>query len=1323
MAEAAGVQEINQLREAGFSDEEITDWRSNTTKELYDAGFADKEIKGYFGEVDPDMSGFKSVVQANVDRKRAAKAKDVTPGTEVTTGEASQVQEPTPQPIEVQAEEADSFIEALEAGFDMSVTGLLAQGKPDMMLGENPGMFLRIASQVGTLAGDIPAMVAGSLGGSVAGATAGAVAFGAAGSVVPVAGTTVGLGVGAIAGGAVGAGAGAFALPTAIRETLMQHYEKGDIKSFSDFWERASAVFIETAKAGVIGGATVGAGAVVGSVAKGLGPVSKTSAEVMTEVGTMVAVGSALEGKVPEPHEFIDAAILVGGLRGAGLVAKKIRARYSKDGKMPHEIVEEVKTNPKLKQELLSDNNSGFSIGEFPIKVEPPKIFETVKALPKKKLIEVQKEAKGEAPAGAASAPASPVETILSKVGERKGPDGLKAPTFSEFYTNFVDKLDPINRATEILNKNKDNLPASENPYILSRTAVDAPAKAKHFFEKGVIDFNTLETKTPSLRSTLEKVESPDVLEAYMISKRVLEKDAQGFKTGFDVEAARKVVGENAAKYEAASKEITSFSNAVLDYAQQSGIISAKAAADMKKSNVNYVPFKRIIEDTGKVGSKKAGKSSSLRAFKGSEKDIQSPILSIVENTIDILKVAEINRANSKLIALAEKTPGQELFVKVKTPMKGIEVKAEEVIRALEEQGVIVTEKSIRKNLKEKGLNLSEEQIKKAVENEASVLSPEAVEAFTIFRGNRKNLTETQFEIFRNGKREVYETTPELAKAIKSFGGDSASSNIVFKVMNKITTFKKFGITFTPDFILRNFIRDNMTASTFTKSKGINPAEVVTAMGDLWSKNDTYYSWLKSGGANGAFLELNNSYIAKDIYRLQNQTNFMGSVRNVIMKPVDMMRVAAEISEQSLRLAEFKKRTKGSTDPAKLIEGGYASREITIDFQRVGAKISAWNSITAFMNVSIQGLDRTARAFKENPAELTAKSVAYITTPSILLWWAQKDDPRYQEIPRWQKDMFWIITTDNWQDAQDGEAEGLPDYMIRNEGGKVQVNKGNIYRVPKPQELGLLFGSFPERVMEKYFGENPDSFKEFSQSLGGLITPSFVPDAVAPAIEQYFNKSFFTGNDIVPHHLQGILPEYQFVEYTSDTAKTLGKLVATVDKQSDFASPLVLDNYIRSWGGSLGQYAVQTADKLLQKTGVAPDLVKPTSTLSDIPFVKAFAVRFPTSGSKSVQDFYDNYEASKQVTDTIRYLAKQGDLDNVEKEMTLNENQDKLFKLDGIQEALSNQSKFIKLVNKNPDMTPDEKRQMIDGTYLLMIETAKQGNELVQEIRKAVKAK
>ena len=1255
---APGIEEMNSLQEAGFTPSEIDDWRNQTTQDLTDAGFSNDEIQNYFGEKTPDMAKTEEYFKTNLATKRAAQSGQASGNAPAPTGKEGELI----QPEKPNMKEADSFLEAIEAGFDMSVTGLIRE-RPDVVLPENAPMFYRIASQVATLAGDVPAMITGAVAGGAAGAAVGT-------ATLPVVGT--------VGFGAVGAGAGAFALPEGMRTALMEHYEKGDVKSFSDFWERASAVAINTLKGGVIGGATAGVGGVVGKVAvkAGASAAVKTTAQLTSEVLTMTTVGSALEGKVPEPHEILDAAVLVGGLRGATKAASKIRGLYAKKGVPPTEIAERVQSDPKLKQQLLSENVEVPVNPEFGPKVEvkPPESIPTVKPLKENPNLSPEVNKILEKVQGKSEQPGKVEKTV----------EAIKDVSVDKAYTAFVDKLDPINQVTKVLTNAKE-LPAESNPYILARTAVDAPAKAKHMFEKGTIDFNTKEVNGKSLKSTLENVESVETLEAYMISKRVLEKNAQGKQTGFDVETARKVVEQNQAKYEAAAKEVTDFSNRVLDYVQQSGVVSAEAAARMKAANKDYVPFKRIIEESDKPGSKKGGgKAGSLKEFKGSERDIQSPIMSIVENTVELVKMAEQNRPKQALVKLIEQAPEQEIFVEVKKAVQEVKVSKEEVAKQLG-------------------------------------ISVEAAETVSTFRAMNKDLAPNQFAVFIEGKRKVFETTPEIAEALNKLGGDATSTNLFFKIANGITTVKKFGITFTPDFIIRNLFRDTLTASTFSKSKGMSPLDIVSAMGDIWKKNNTYYEWLKSGGANGAFINMGERYVKTDIYKLQRETNFMNSVRNLVEKPVDAMRVAAELSEQALRVAEFKKVRKAG---GSLTEGGFASREITIDFQRVGAKMSALNSITAFMNVSIQGLDRSARAFKENPTAVATKSMAYITVPSVLLWWANHDDPRYQEIPRWEKDLFWIIPTDNWQEANADEAAGLPEYMVKEKGGKIYVNKGTIYRFPKPQELGILFGSLPERTLDAFFSENPGAFKNFEETMLNLVTPSVVPDAVAPAIEQYFNKSFFTGRDIVPHHVKDAIPEYEFVEYTSETAKTLGKMISTVDKYTfdsrpGIASPMVIENYINSWGGSLGRYAVQLSDEALKKAGIGENRIKPTKTLSDIPFIKSFVVRYPQAGSQSVQDFYDKSTRAREVVATYEMLNDTQRFDEAERFLNQNYTEFMIGKMAvGLAQGLNNQGKMIQNILYMDDYTADEKRQQIDGLYLDMINHAQAGLQMMRDFEK-----
>jgi hypothetical protein len=110
-------------------------------------------------------------------------------------------------------------------------------------------------------------------------------------------------------------------------------------------------------------------------------------------------------------------------------------------------------------------------------------------------------------------------------------------------------------------------------------------------------------------------------------------------------------------------------------------------------------------------------------------------------------------------------------------------------------------------------------------------------------------------------------------------------------------------------------------------------------------------------------------------------------------------------------------------------------------------------------------------------------------------------------------------------------------------------------------------------------------------------------------------------------------------------------------------------------------YALQIADAALRKTGVLPDPIRPASTLSDIPFVKGFVVRYPASSAQSIQDFYDRYSKASKVRSSIKYLAQQGDVEAAIRESRLDSTL--LVRMEGIHEGLSNAHRVLMLIDKN----------------------------------------
>jgi hypothetical protein len=1250
---APGIQELQQLEAGGFSPDEISAWQAETEETLRGGGFSNKEIDEYFGVKNPDMASTETYLKENLSKFKTEQAEKTNP------------------------QDANDLITAIEAGLEMSVSGLVLTGKPDTLLPENAPMYMRIASQIGTLAGDAPAMVAGFMAGGPAGAAAG----GAVGSAVPVVGTVAG----AAAGAVLGAGAGAMALPEGLRTALMEHYEKGDIESFSDFWERTAAITISAAKGGVIGAATAGVGGAVGKVlAKSAAPaLAKTSTQLASEVVTMTTVGSALEGRVPEPQEFLDAAILIGGLHGVAHVAPKLRNMYARFGKRPTEIVDAAKADPKLAQELRALNQDIPMSGELGITAEV--VAESNKRVEAKKpKVEAKPEVKIED-----ENVNKILDKIVDKLEEPKTPlKELAKETFDKTYTDFVDKLNPLKNAEKLLAEGKDISPEA-SPYLHARTVVDANAKARVFLEKGTFadpevaqSGGKLKFTGESFDAIIKEAPNKNILNAYAATKRaVTDLKKAGKESGLDMEAAQKVVDTYKAEYDPLAKRLNDYSNRVLDYVEKSGLKSKEDVAKLKEAEA-YVPYKRIFEIDDAVGAKKGGgKAGSLKEFKGSLRDIQNPLKTIVENTAELIKVSEINKAKVKFIELVETTKDQDLVKRVKSPMQKIEVSAQEVARQLD---IDITEA-------------------KAIET---------------YRAARRPLQDNQFSLFREGKMEVYETTPELATAINSLNGNPGAQSLTFKIMRGITTAKKLGITFTPEFVARNFIRDYVTGGVQGPGKKfITPLEVISAMGDIVKKSDDYYKFNMSGGANGAFLDLHKLYVEKNVFDLNKETGFFNSARNVLKKPIEFMAVAQELSEQSMRIAQYKKsRTAGKS----VTESAIAARDITLDFSRTGAKMSALNAITSFMNVGVQGSDRIVKAFKEAPGETSAKAVALISVPSVLLWAAVKDDERYKRISQWQKDLFWIIPTDKWVETQD--AGGVPEYLVKQEDGKTYVNKGTIYRIPKPGVLGLVFGSSVERTLDAFFKDKEEAFSHFSETLFRTAGVNYVPDAIVPVVEQSVNKSFFTGNDIIPAYLEGTLPEDQHVEYTSETAKMIGKVIANLDHslldtRTGLSSPMIIDNYIQSWGGSLGKYAVQVSDEALKIAGIADGPVDPAKTLSDIPFIKAFVVRYPQA-NQVMQDFYDTAERVEQVSNSVERRMKTGDVAGAEKLMNERYTEFIMGKIaTGVKRGLAAQSNLIRNIHLS-DMTPDEKRDQIDRTYMLMMQMAEETLNQLRQFEK-----
>lgn len=315
------------------------------------------------------------------------------------------------------------------------------------------------------------------------------------------------------------------------------------------------------------------------------------------------------------------------------------------------------------------------------------------------------------------------------------------------------------------------------------------------------------------------------------------------------------------------------------------------------------------------------------------------------------------------------------------------------------------------------------------------------------------------------------------------------------------------------------------------------------------------------------------------------------------------------------RLAEFHNVRKGYTgignrlfskkrNPGSIQEAALESRDVTLDFSRIGSHTKSLNKTIAFFNAAIQGTDKMFREWKANPLDMTVKTAMWITLPSVLLWELNKDDPRYQELPQWQKDIFWIIPT-----------------------------KDTLIKIPKPFELGILFGTVPERMLQwdydKKRKQKGAGFKGLAGSVLDSMAPSFLPTALVPAIEAMTNHSIFMGRDIVPQSQQNTIPELQYGPYTSAVGRKIGETFGI--------SPRKVDNTIRGYGGSLAGLGLTLTD------GVAGlDETRPAKRWTEQPGIRGFTAT-PYSNGESVQEVYDAYDRQLKLFNAGRELHRRMD--------------------------------------------------------------------------------
>lgn len=801
-------------------------------------------------------------------------------------------------------------------------------------------------------------------------------------------------------------------------------------------------------------------------------------------------------------------------------------------------------------------------------------------------------------------------------------------PTLTDLRRIVEDDLFAAKQATREMRALGAKLQGDEiDPYqmmILSRGSAGEAARA---LEDGIV-INGKKV-AGGLERTLEAVrDRTQDFRMYLVAKRALDDlIPRGIDPGIGAAEAEALVAQFEADFLPHAEKIWAFQRAKIRMLKSVGLLTKEQAGQIIEMNKHHVPFKRVFEPDevargGGAGAGKAKNSSGVTRIKGSARQIIDPLEEIVRDTYQVYRRVREHDAARRLVQMALRTEGgSRWFERVPAPKVPQSFRVtKETIEQLVDLGIIKADEAWQfESLLQQGR------------------LDGFLEGFT--DAQRAGMAEGRDMVFpmldEEGKRiwvevkdpQVYEAflgmNTEQQSALERFIGKWPKWAQAPLIPAKATARTlRAGATLTLEFIARNPLRDAWGAMVRTQADRmiVAPGEhLVRGVYSLLKKDVDYDAWLRSGGANAAMVSGDRSVYQKSLRDLQATAAERGWY--LVRHPVDFLRALSEISENATRLGEFKMvrqeaMKRGLMPRQANLTAAAAARDITVDFAKAGQGVREANKIVAFLNAYVQGNVNLAKDLVKRPGTVLPRIFVGITLPSLALEALFADSETYQEVPDWVKRTAWVIPMGDGPDAP---------YIA----------------IPKPFELGTLFGTIPQRILNHAIKDDPKQLERVRNDLVKAFTPPVVPTMAAPLIENYANRSLFTDRPIVPRDKEGEEPFAQAGPRTGETARLIGQLTNT--------SPAKLENLIRGWGGGLGAMALQVPDAAIsigrEKMGMEPLKTSPNREregVFGVPGVRAFVKPAPTTDAESIERFYGDRDSAERKRQTWKGLQQEG---------------------------------------------------------------------------------
>jgi hypothetical protein len=1243
------------LQQGGFSQKEIEDWKKDKVLKLNGAGFSNAEISEEFGVVPTDTNSNKEYFN-NVKAELE---------NEYYTQESISPDDELLYQSKIDQADAPSFKEIV-VGKEFDGDEILKRGWGKTLY----DMTYRLATDGGlseAFTQEEPEDYTWFEGLLERGLTLGAE--------LPIYGSIF-LGGTAATGNPIAGAFTAGAIPGAARETLLKSLEQQSygqpVEIVKNFLKDG---IVEGAKQGTIFSTTAIAPQLkipfVGKLA------DRYLTRVASQLTAFEGAGAILNQQLPTLREFSYSAVMfsaLGAVQPKKTMENRTKQIFIDTGKKPNQVFKDSLVDKTILEDVASRNY----IRAYEKLLDRKTVEKKTK--PEKPEQLFKDELANKAAENIAFKPKVEIPTVerLKEMG---------SIVKKESIIRAIDTKYPVLEALREAKVNTKTGLEKLNLYEQTRILEGMPNRAAYFIEYNTLNGKTLADKGLGLKDITADIvkkgkNEMQLFETYLTNRRAVELNARGIETGFDIATAKAFTKKYKLQFEEVAKKIDTYQRHLLEYAVDGGLISKDAFIAMTEANRNYVTFARELPKDGKKGYTE-GSVNPFKRIKGSKERVFPPLDAIVKNTNKIVNLAERNQVKVNFIDFIAKKKGEAKAVNAPDPYPYID----------------------KTPLKLKPIKIQRKELERFFEkSEIDKMSDKTVGEFTIFRQEFTATDKGQILIKRDGKTESWDVGVDLANAFKTM--DQQTGAMWQHYVGAPARTLRAGAILIPDFAVPNFFRDTMQAS-FLNKVGFVPIQdsIIGAFNIITKGNNKkamamYKKYVKSGGMQSTLLAVDKPNIFDGkVFDILNKGPIRNSDRGILAPFKALTRLSEEMTRFRIFEKTYKKAVeKGLTEKQALERGGFEARNL-LDYAKRGSLGANINRLVPFWNARVQGLTRVYEAFRDQPGRTSAMIGAYIVIPTIGFYMLNKDDKDYKEQEEWIKQNYWYF----------------------------KIND-KPYRFPKPFEVGTLVASVVEKTLDWVRTNEPQEFGKFAKQFFINNAKGFypIPTAIRPIAENFMNYSFFRDAPVVPKSLDKNLPnKFYYTEYTSETFKLLSKtLNGLVGDDSFFAiNPIHAENVFRSWTGGLGRYIIDTLDYAIIKAKIIEDPIKPTDTLSKIPVIRAFDVRdVPGYGAQSIVRFFEEFEKVEKIINGMDFAKKAGDFEEYQRlKETLNVDEVQLLEYRKSIKEIDKQIRNIYNLKEFPNgdiPTPDEKRELIDDYYKLMINFAQQGLSYLEQTRK-----